>query len=98
MEFLVRFDLLIDSGSDPEWIDFHLAAEAQRASALAAAGVLTRIWRVPGERASWSLWEATDATALHDAISSLPLWPRIAATVHPLAKHINDPAATGSSA
>jgi muconolactone delta-isomerase len=44
----------------------------------------------PGRWANWGLWEAEDATALHEAISSLPLWPWMSVTVHPLAVHVND--------
>jgi muconolactone D-isomerase len=49
------------------------AAEHDRAVALAGEGRLRRLWRIPGQRANWGLWEASDATALHTAISSLPL-------------------------
>ena len=69
------------------------AAEAARARELAAAGTIVRLWRIPGERANWGLWSATDADELHAAVSSLPLWPWCEVTVHPLARHPNDPAA-----
>ena len=35
---------------------------------------------------------AADATELHDALTSLPLWPYMHIEVVPLAKHPNDPA------
>ena len=35
------------------------------------------------------LWEAPDHEALHDAISSLPLFPYFDVTVTPLARHPN---------
>ncbi len=69
-----------------------MAAEHDRAVALAGEGRLRRLWRIPGQRANWGLWEASDATVLHKAISSLPLFPWLAVTVHPLAEHPNDPA------
>ncbi|MBL4574720.1 MAG: muconolactone Delta-isomerase family protein [Opitutaceae bacterium] len=67
------------------------AAEALRARELADMGVIQRLWRVPGQKANWGLWEAQDATTLHKAISSLPLYPYMEVIVHPLAKHPSDP-------
>ena len=45
------------------------------ATALAEAGFLRAIWRVPGRLANRAIWTAADATALHEALVSLPLWP-----------------------
>jgi muconolactone D-isomerase len=53
---------------------------------------LVRLWRIPGRTANWGLWRAADATELHDALTSLPLWPHMHIEVVPLAKHPNDPA------
>jgi muconolactone D-isomerase len=50
-------------------------------------GILKRLWRVPGRRAVIGLWEAPDATALHDALASLPQWPWMDVTVESLATH-----------
>ncbi len=68
------------------------AAERARAMELAREGRIRRLWRIPGRRANWGLWEAPNATALHDAISSLPFFPWLAVDVHPLAAHPSDPA------
>ncbi|HEX6194282.1 MAG TPA: muconolactone Delta-isomerase family protein [Jiangellaceae bacterium] len=92
MEFLVNIEIEWppDGGeSDRERL---FAAELTRGRELAVAGVMKRLWRVPGRWANWGLWEAEDATALHEALSSLPLWPWMNITVHPLARHTNDPA------
>ena len=67
------------------------AAEAARARELADAGTLVKLWRIPGQRANWGLWSAPDADVLHEALCSLPLWPWAEVTVHPLARHPNDP-------
>ena len=67
------------------------AAEAARARELADIGIIRRLWRVPGQRANWGLWEAKDATALHQAISSLPLYPYMEVKVRLLAEHPSDP-------
>ena len=60
---------------DPEELARLTAAERARGAELGAAGTIRRMWRVPGRRANWGVWEADDATALHAAIASLPLFP-----------------------
>ena len=87
MEFLVRLEVRLPADIDAETRSRLEAAEAQRGRELMAAGLLRRIWRVPGRRANVSLYEAADATALHAALSSLPLWPWMEAIVEPLAVH-----------
>ena len=64
-----------------------LAAEFDRGSALAQAGVLRAVWRVPGRLANRGIWTAADATALHEALTSLPLWRYMDVAVTPLARH-----------
>ena len=64
-----------------------LRAETARGKELQATGLLRRIWRVPGQQANVSLYEAPDATAVHAAITSLPLWPWMTVAVEALAVH-----------
>lgn len=91
MEFLVNIEILWPPDGDQARKDELFAAELARGQELAAAGIMKRLWRVPGRWANWGLWEAADAGALHDALTSLPLWPWMDVTVHPLAQHVNDP-------
>ncbi|WP_146341151.1 MULTISPECIES: muconolactone Delta-isomerase [Nesterenkonia] len=87
MEFLVRFETdLPDSLSSAEKAELK-SAERSRAAELREAGILKRLWRVPGRRAVVGLWEASDATALHEALSSLPQFPWMDVDVEPLAVH-----------
>jgi muconolactone delta-isomerase len=87
MDFLVQMEVVaqIDSG------DELLKKEAERARQLAEAGILRRLWRVPGRRANWGIWVAQTTDELHAALASLPLFPYLSITVHPLASHPNDP-------
>ena len=64
-----------------------IEAERVRGRELAEHGVIRAIWRVPGRFANRAIWSAPDATALHEAITSLPLWPYIDVVVTPLARH-----------
>lgn len=90
MEFLVSIKIMPLPG-DPDHTAKLYAAEAARAKELADQGIIIRLWRVPGQKANWGLWEAEDATTLHQAISSLPLYPHMEVMVHPLAIHPSDP-------
>jgi muconolactone D-isomerase len=94
MQFLVHMVVTWPPDGDPDELQRRVAGEQQRARELAAAGTIERLWRVPGQWANWGIWEAPDATALHDAVTSLPMWPYLKVEVHPLALHPNDPGAT----
>jgi muconolactone D-isomerase len=87
MEFLVRIQVQLPPEMSAEQRQTLTAAEARRGRELQDAGLLRRIWRVPGRLANVSLYEAPDATAVHEALSSLPLFPWIDAHVEPLAVH-----------
>jgi muconolactone delta-isomerase len=92
MEFLVHIEIgRIEGDADAQ--QALQRQEAVRARELAAQGVLRSLWRVPGRRANWGIWVADDADQLHAAISSLPLFPYLTVTVHPLARHPNAPQA-----
>jgi muconolactone D-isomerase len=87
MEFLVSIDIRPPHDRDPERRAALQSAETARARELMAAGLLKRIWWLPGRRSNVSLYEAPDATALHAALTSLPLWPYMEIDVRPLAVH-----------
>jgi muconolactone D-isomerase len=87
MEFLVRIEFAFPPDLAAEARDRVLELERARGRELKAAGVIQRIWRIPGRRANVGIWQAEDATALHEAIASLPLFPWIDARVTPLALH-----------
>jgi muconolactone D-isomerase len=91
VEFLVRIEIQLDESLSVEQREALYAAEAERARALTEAGHLVRLWRLPGRRANWGLWQAADATELHEVLTSLPLWPYMDVDVNPLARHPNDP-------
>jgi muconolactone D-isomerase len=91
MEFLVHIEVEWPAQGDPDELARLTAEERARASELATEGRIRRMWRIPGRRANWGLWEAPDATALHQALSSLPLFPWLSVDVHPLAAHPSDP-------
>jgi muconolactone D-isomerase len=64
-----------------------LDAELERGRQLVEAGVIRAIWRIPGAIRNVGIWEAADATELHEHLTSLPLFPWLTAEVRPLAVH-----------
>ena len=92
MEFLVQIEITGSIGSDEASERILREQESIRAAELARAGILLRLWRIPGQRANWGIWNAKDASKLNEALASLPLFPYMKITVHPLAVHPNDPA------
>ena len=95
MEFLVRIDVRYPVDGDPAELARLHAAETVRARELTAAGTLRRLWRIPGQRANYGIWEAPDATALDAALASLPMFPYLQIEVQPLAQHPRDPERPG---
>ncbi|HEX4668467.1 MAG TPA: muconolactone Delta-isomerase family protein [Solirubrobacterales bacterium] len=86
MEFLVtieleRFELAATEESD--------LRERERATGerYMRDGALLRMWRLPGRRASVSLWKVDDADRLHELLSGFPFFPWMDITVVPLARH-----------
>lgn len=92
MEFLTHITVELPTNLSPEEKAKLGDEERARSAELAAAGIQKRLWRDPGRRAVWALWEAEDATKLHDALSSLAFWPWMQFDVYPLAQHPGDPA------
>jgi muconolactone D-isomerase len=91
MDFLVEIEVHLPPETSPDRKAALITAEAARARELAARGTIYRLWRVPGRWATVGIWCADDATELHEAISSLPLYAWLEVGVTPLAEHPNDP-------
>lgn len=87
MEFLVRTENRLPVDTHDEIREQLRTAERARAQQLREAGVLKRLWRVPGRNATIGLYEAADPADLHDALTSLPMWKWMDITVEPLATH-----------
>jgi muconolactone D-isomerase len=92
MEFLVHITVNLPPDLPEPRRSELVAAEQVRGRELIAEGTLVRIWRLPGRFANVSLYRAADATALHAAITSLPLWPWMEVHVDALAVHPLDSA------
>lgn len=87
MEFLVSIQVRLPADLDPAERRDLLARELQRGLELRRDGTIRAIWRIPGALANVGVWEAEDATALHAALSSLPVFAYTEIGVTPLARH-----------
>ncbi len=74
-EFLVEIEIELPPSMPDDERTVILSAEAERGRELRDAGSIVRMWRVPGRRANVGLWEAADASELHELLSSLPVFP-----------------------
>jgi muconolactone D-isomerase len=86
-EFLVEIEFELPPTMPEAERTAIVEAEAERGRELRDAGSIVRMWRVPGRRANVGLWEAADATELHELLSSLPLFPWMNIQVRALAEH-----------
>jgi muconolactone D-isomerase len=87
LRFLVQIEVRLPGALTESERAELLDAELERGRQLVEAGAIRAIWRVPGALRNVGIWEATDATELHEQISSLPLFPWLSADVTPLAEH-----------
>ncbi len=87
MLFMVRIKVELPGEMDPARVKELGDAEADRAIELIQAGKLRKVWRIVGERANFSIWEAETLEEFHADISSLPLHPWMSVEVTPMIEH-----------
>jgi muconolactone D-isomerase len=90
-EFLVSISNNLPADTPADERRSLVQKESARAMELAANGVIVRLWRIPGRRQNVGLWRASNASALHVALESLPMYPYLDITVTALASHPSDP-------
>jgi muconolactone delta-isomerase len=85
--FLVQISVSLPPDMSPAERSALLERERERGRELKSAGIIADMWRLPGRLANVGIWCTPSATALHEAISSLPVWAWTEVTVTPLADH-----------
>jgi muconolactone D-isomerase len=85
--FLVRISVLLPPDMPEAERSSLLERERRRGRELKDAGTIHDVWRIPGQLANVGIWRAQSATALHEAITSLPVWPWARVDVTALADH-----------
>lgn len=87
MLYCVRMQVSLPKDMDPVALQDLKDQEKARAIELQQQGKFVHIWRVVGQYANISIFDAESNDELHDMLMSLPLFPYITAEVIPLAKH-----------
>jgi len=87
MLFMLRIDVTVPPEMPQADKDKLRERENARAMELINEGTLLRIWRIVGRVANFSMWEAPTLEALHDKVSSLPMFPYMKIDVTPLINH-----------
>lgn len=87
MLFLVH--MIVDIPKDLPQDEVHRIVTKEKAYSqdLQRTGKWPHLWRVVGEYANYSIFEAESNDELHDMLSQLPLFPYMTIKVTPLAKH-----------
>ena len=87
MEFLVQIQVRFPPDMTQEQLADIMQRETVRGRELQKDGTIVRIWRVAGKRANVGIWKADTGDELHAALTSLPAFPWIEASITPLATH-----------
>lgn len=87
MLFHVTMNVRIPHDADPGQIDQLKAAERERAHDLQRAGTWRHLWRIAGRYSNVSIFDVSDTAALHELLSTLPLFPYMEVQVTALCRH-----------
>lgn len=87
MLYMVRMDVELPADMPQEAADAIKAKEKAYAQDLQRAGKWLHLWRIVGEYANISIFDAADHDELHNMLANLPLFPYMRLKVTPLAKH-----------
>lgn len=87
MLYMVHMIVDIPSSLDKEFVERIKLEEKQYSQELQRTGKWLHLWRIVGEYANVSIFDAESNDELHDMLSKLPLFPYMQLTVTPLAKH-----------
>lgn len=87
MLFMVRMDVKVPHGFDPQEFEKLKAVEKARAEELQRVGKWRHLWRIAGQYANISVFDVSDAAELHSLLLGLPLFPFMSIEVTALCRH-----------
>ncbi|HVZ52917.1 MAG TPA: muconolactone Delta-isomerase family protein [Pseudolabrys sp.] len=87
MLFMLNIDVSVPADVPQERKDELRRRENDRAIELMKEGKLRRIWRIVGQTANYSVWEAETLEELHSVVGSMPLYPYMKIDVTPVIEH-----------
>jgi muconolactone D-isomerase len=74
-------------GMDKDTFEKLRSAEKTRAQDLMRQGKWRHLWRIAGKYENYSIFDVSDATELHDILTSLPFFPFMKMDVTALCRH-----------
>jgi muconolactone D-isomerase len=86
MRFLIRMEFTWPDWPAEQWKAL-LVEEMQLGMSYMDRGILLRMWRIPGDKGNYSIWEAKTPEELHQFLRAMPLWKFMTAEVKNLVKH-----------
>jgi muconolactone D-isomerase len=87
LTFLVNHAVHKPANIDGQVWGAAIAREREVAAERLRNGVITGMWRVPGQSANWGIWSVESAEELHELLTSLPLAQWSTFDIHLLAHH-----------
>jgi len=87
MLFKVEMNVNIPLDADPDAIDALKKKEKEYSQTLQRDGKWRHIWRVAGQYANISIFDAESNQELHDLLMALPLYPYMDLKVEALCRH-----------
>ena len=87
MLFMVNIEVSIPAELPQSVKDDLRTRENARAMELIKSNKMRRIWRIVGQVANFSVWEADSLEEVHANIGSLPMYPYMKVSVTPLIQH-----------
>ena len=87
MLFMVEMTVRLPPGMPADEAADLKAREKAIAQGLQREGTWRHLWRVAGRYANVSVFDVPDNAALHDTLSTLPLFPYMEIDVQPLCRH-----------
>jgi len=87
MLFMVNIVVRLPSDWPKDKLDALVKAETAQGMQFVEEGKLKRIFRVVGQRANFSIWEAASPEELHATLTALPMHPYMDVSVTPIIKH-----------
>ena len=87
MLFMVNIVVHLPGDWPMEKLDPLVKAETARGMQCMKEGKLKRIYRIVGQRANYSIWDAASLEELHATLGSLPMHPYMDVGVTPILEH-----------
>lgn len=87
MLFMVEMDVNVPLDFDADRLAELKQAEKERFQQFQRAGTWRHIWRVVGHYSNVSIFDVESSAALHDILTSLPLFPLMDIRVTALCRH-----------